>query len=418
MSKLLSAEQLTEIRKDFPILERRVHDQPLIYLDNAATSQKPQAMIDGMVDYYTNHNANSHRGVHQLALESTEAYEAVRTKIADWLNVGSNEIIFNSGTTEGINTIAFGLARSVLEPGDKILLTYLEHHANFVPWQEAAKLSGAEIVFMPIDPQTYKIDLDAVTELLDETVKVVATHHVSNVIGVQQPIKELGQLIREQSNAYFIVDGAQAAPHLRIDLQDLDVDAYCFSAHKMYGPTGLGIMYLNERIHHQIVPFIYGGEMINQVQDYSSDYKASPWKYEGGTQPIAQVISFGKTLDYLAQLPLDDIFAHEQALTERLTQQLAMIENVSIYQSATETPHGIVSFNISTIHPHDAATAYDLEGIAIRAGHHCAQPLMRLLDVPATLRASIAFYNTAEEIDTFVQVTGRIKEFFEHGFRK
>ncbi|MBG9981995.1 SufS family cysteine desulfurase [Aerococcaceae bacterium DSM 111020] len=418
MSKLLNAKQLATIRDEFPVLQRTVHDQPLIYLDNAATSQKPKAMIEGMLDYYTYHNANSHRGVHQLALESTEAFEAVRGQIADWLQVQTNEIIFNSGTTEGINAIAFGLGLSVLEPGDKIFLTQLEHHANLVPWQEVAKLTGAEIVFMPVDPQTYVIDLQGVAKILDQSVKIVATHHVSNVIGVQQPINELSKIIREYTNAHIIIDGAQSVSHLKLNLKNLDIDAYCFSAHKMYGPTGLGIMYINERIHQDMAPFKYGGEMINQVDDFSSNYKVSPWKYEGGTQPIAEVVSFGKTLDYLSQLPMDELWEHEQALTDRLIHQLSAMDGVSIYQDISQETHGIVSYNIEAIHPHDAATAYDLEGIAIRAGHHCAQPLMRILNVPATLRASISFYNTVEEIDYFVQVTKRIKEFFEHGFRK
>lgn len=417
MFKQLNKQQLEQIRGDFPILKRQVHNKPLIYFDNAATSQKPQAMLDGLVNYYTVMNANSHRGVHELAMETTENYEQVRQELARWFGVKEHEINFNSGTTMGLNAVAQGLVKPLLNKGDKILVTVLEHHSNLVPWQEIAKEKEAELVFIPIHPETFLIDLDALTELLDESVKAVSIHHVSNVIGVEQPIKQIAQLVHQLSSAVMIVDGAQAAPHLSLNLKDLDIDAYLFSAHKMYGPTGLGVAYLNERVHRQTVPLLFGGEMINLVHDHTSDFKNAPWRYEAGTQPIAQVIAFGETLTYLKNHDLKALFEHELALTEQLIVGLEAIDGVTVFKSQSEKHHGIVSFNINGVHPHDAATGYDLEGIALRAGHHCAQPLMRYLKQTATLRASLSFYNTAEEVAYFVDVTKQIKEFFTGGFR-
>lgn len=417
MNKLLKDETLKTLRSAFPILKSEINEKPLIYFDNAATSQKPHAMLDGLKHYYTTMNANSHRGVHELARQTTEAYEAVRLQIADWFGVKENEILFNSGTTMGLNFVAQSLVKPQLTPGSKVLVTVLEHHSNLVPWQEIAKATGAELVYIPVDPETYLIDLDALEKELDDTVKAVAIHHVSNVIGVEQPIQEITQLVRQKTQAFIIADGAQAAPHMRVNLKELNVDAYLMSAHKMYGPTGLGIAYLNERVHALAAPFLFGGEMINVVGDHSSDFKNSPWRYEAGTQPIAEVIAFGKVLQFLQAQNLEALYRHEQALTNRLIEGLTAIPGISLYRSATEPHHGIVSFNIDGVHPHDAATGYDLEGIAVRAGHHCAQPLMRYLGVVATLRASLSFYNTPEEVDYFVSVTERIKEFFTGGFR-
>lgn len=415
MTDLLDQQTLHTIRQDFPILSQSMQGQPLIYFDNAATTQKPQAMLDVLNHFYTHFNANSHRGVHQYAYETTEAYEGVRSKIAEYLKVKSKEIIFNSGTTMGINMIAKHLIKPKLQPGDKILVTHLEHHSNLVPWQMLAKETGAELVYMPVDSSTYLIDLEKLNGLLDETVKVVTTHHVSNVIGVEQPLKALSELIRKNTEAYFIVDGAQGAPHLPLDFNTLDVDAYLFSAHKLYGPTGLGIMYLPEKNHEHTEPFFYGGEMIHYVGETDSNFKGAPWRYEAGTQPIAQVIAFGATLDYLATLDQSSLRKHELTLTQHLIELLAAIEGIEVYHSHKEPSHGIVSFNIEGVHPHDAASAYDLSGIAVRAGHHCAQPLMRILNVPATLRASLSFYNTLEEVDRFIEVTREVKEFFARG---
>ncbi|WP_206424098.1 aminotransferase class V-fold PLP-dependent enzyme [Vaginisenegalia massiliensis] len=409
---MLNVEQ---IRQDFPILDQEVQGEPLIYFDNAATTQKPNQVVQQLVDYYQKDNANIHRGVHTLAQRATEQYEASRQILADFIGVQSNEIIFTSGTTAGINFLARSLVQPRLQPGDQIMVTRLEHHSNLVPWQELARRSQAELVFAPMTA-TYQVDLAALQVMDTNKLKVIAIQHVSNVLGIQQPLEAIVAWAH-QHDILVLVDGAQAIAHQTLSVKELDVDAYCFSGHKMYGPTGIGVCYLAERWHEDAQPFNFGGEMIHQVFDTYSNYKEAPWKFEGGTPPIAQAIALAESVKYLQNHGLMVIRQHEEALTRVLIQGLQQVEGVTLMAEGPldQMGHGIVSYNIDGVHPHDAATAYDLEGIAIRAGHHCAQPLMRLLQVPATLRASLAMYNTMAEVESFIETTRKVKEYFQYG---
>ena len=391
------------IREQFPILAQQVNGEVLVYLDNAASTQKPQAVLDAMMQFYQNDYANIHRGVHTLAERATQHYEEARRIVANFIHAKPEEVIFTSGTTAGINFIARSLVEPMLQAGDQILLTRVEHHSNLVPWQALAQRVQAELVFAPLNEQ-FQVDM---TALSTNRIKVLAIHHISNVLGVEQPIQELVKWAKEHG-ILVIVDGAQATAHKKIDLQLLDADAYCFSGHKLYGPTGIGVCYLNAKWHDICEPFNYGGEMIYSVGDTNSSYKNAPWKFEGGTPPIVQASGLATAIQFVESIGFDKIVAHEQALTEHLAEGLRQIEGVTVYGAG----NGIVSFNIEGVHPHDAATGYDMEGIAIRAGHHCAQPLMRQLGVPATLRASIAIYNTLDEMDKMIQATYKVKEFF------
>lgn len=408
-----------DIRKEFPILDQVVHNEPIIYFDHAATSQTAMPVIDALSDYYMNYNANIHRGIHSLAQRATKAYEDSRAYIANFIGAhNANEIIFTSGTTQGINFVARGLVEPILEEGDLILTTRLEHHSNLVPWQELAKRTGAQLRYLEVDDETFVVDMEALVEFLKgpQPVKAIAMQHVSNVLGVEQPIQAICDLAH-QHGVLMIVDGAQAVPHSSVNVSELGVDAYCFSGHKAYGPTGIGVCYLNKTHHDATQPVYFGGEMIHQVGDYESNYKDSPWKYEGGTPPIAQAIALKTALEFIDQIGYDAIKQHELNLTRRLYKGLATIDGIELYQqpdSIAAGSHGIVTFNFQGLHPHDAASAYDMEGIALRAGHHCAQVLMRHLGVPATLRASVGLYNTEEEVDRFLDSTQKIKEFFKH----
>lgn len=394
------------ISQQFPILSQRVNGEPLIYLDNAATTQKPHAVLEAMLRFYQEDNANIHRGVHTLSQRATALYEKARQVVAQFIHADVEEVIFTSGTTAGLNFIARGLVEPQLKVGDQIVVTILEHHSNLVPWQMLAKRVGAQLVYAPLT-QDYQIDLAA---LSPEKIKVIAIHHVSNVLGVEQPIADIVAWAR-QHDILVVVDGAQAVAHQPVNVHQLGVDAYCFSGHKLYGPTGVGVCYLAKRYHHITEPVHYGGEMIYQVGDYESNFKAAPWKFEGGTPPIAQVVGLQQAIEWLTQFDWSMIETHEQQLTQHLAKGLRAIDGVTVYGAN----RGIVSFNLEGIHPHDVATAFDMEGIAVRAGHHCAQPLMRHLQVQATVRASVALYNTCEEVEHFIMITRKIKEFFENG---
>lgn len=448
--------QIAKIRQDFPVLHQVVNDEALIYFDNAATTHKPQVVIDRLVNFYQTDNANIHRGFHTLAQRATEQYEAARQTIANFIHAESAaEIIFTSGTTAGLNHLARGLVEPPLKPGDQIMVTALEHHSNLVPWQEVARRTGAELVYAPLNKATGQVDLDLLSNYKDTNkLKVIAIQHVSNVLGIEQPIKQITDWAHQRQHAanhaihsenavqsadtlkrtqadnpesnqtdgiLVIVDGAQAVAHQPVDVQALGVDAYCFSGHKLFGPTGIGVCYLKAKHHDRTQPTQFGGEMIHQVGDYTSNYKRAPWKFEAGTPPIAQAIALAAAIDYLTQEAASDDYktlqAHEEALSQQLVQGLKAIPGVTLLHPPAQTRyHGIVSFNIDGVHPHDAATGYDQEGIAVRAGHHCAQPLMRrYLNVPATLRASLALYNTPAEVDQFLCSTQAIKEFFAHG---
>lgn len=400
---------INSLRQQFPILNQTVNDEPLIYFDNAATTQKPQVVLEAMMRYYQEDNANIHRGVHSLAERATTQYEAVRSKVAQFIGAkATNEIIYTSGTTASLNFLARGLIEPIMKKGDIILTTTLEHHSNYVPWQAVCQRTGAKLKMLPLT-EDFTVDLAQLpqAEAL-KSVKALVIQHVSNVLGVEQPLRQLTEWAH-QHNIVVIVDGAQAVAHQSLDIEALGVDAYCFSGHKLYGPTGIGICYLNRRHHATCQPFFYGGEMIHYVGDETSNYKEAPWKFEGGTPPIAEVIGLGAAIDWLNDIGMKPLQTHVQQLTQRLTQGMSEIDGVTVYHQGQ---NGILSFNIEGVHPHDAATGYDMEGIAVRAGHHCAQPLMRYLGVHATLRASLAVYNTEAEVNHFIEVTKNVKEFF------
>lgn len=400
-----------EIRRDFPILKSKINGQPLIYLDNAATNQKPQNVIQALKDYYEQTNANVYRSVHTLSGKATQEYEAARAKVRDFIHAEfSEEIIFTSGTTESINMLARMLAKKLTE-NDEILLTYMEHHSNIVPWQAIAQETGAKIryVDVTVDGRIALADYEA---KLNERTKIVSFTHVSNVTGVINPVKEMLELAAAYET-YTVVDGAQAIAHQRVDVQALNVDFYAFSAHKMYGPTGVGVLYGKKKLLEALEPAKFGGEMIELVEEQTSTWAALPHKFEGGTPNIAGVIGLGVAIDYLNEIGLTQIEQYESELTSYLLEQLATIEGLTIYgPKNTKNRVAVVSFNLDAIHPHDLATGMDLDGIAIRAGHHCAQLLNRKMDVYATSRISLSFYNNKEEIDQAIISLNRLKEFF------
>ena len=404
-----------KIRQDFPILTTKVNDEPLIYLDNAATTQKPQQVMDAIEHYYQTMNANVYRSPHTLSYMATEAYEGVRQRAADYLGAQSaEEIVFTKGTTHSLNLVAQGYAQSLLQPGDQIGLTITEHHANLVPWQQVAKRTGAELVFLPVDPVTGQIELEQANGLITDKMRLLTVSHVSNVLGVTQPIQQLAERIH-QVGGVIVVDGAQAAAYHPLDVTELDVDFYALSGHKMCGPTGIGILYGKKSLLHQTQPIEFGGEMINHVGLYEANWKPAPYCFEAGTPNIAGVIGLGAAMDYLDSVGRPQIYQHVQALTDWTIQALRDIEGVTIYGSQEPEEHaGVISFNIDQIHPHDVATAMDQLGIAIRAGHHCCQPLMRHLEVPATARASFFAYNTQSDAEQFVKAVQLTKEYFNH----
>ena len=406
---------VAKIREDFPILSRTVHGKPLVYLDNAATTQKPRQVIDALVHYYERYNANIHRGLHTLAEEATAAYEASRVKAGRFINAAhpEQEIIFTRNTTEGINLVAHAWGRRFLQPGDEIVFSAMEHHSNLVPWHIAANVTGAVVKYIDID-ETGHLDWDDAVAKIGERTKIVAISQMSNVLGTINPIKELAELAHNYG-AVLLVDGAQSVPHMPIDVQDLDCDFLAFSAHKMLGPTGVGVLYGKREILDAMDPFLGGGEMIMKVTYESSTYAALPHKFEAGTPNIADVIAFGPALDYLEELGMDAVRAHEIDLTQYAIDALTRVEGVTVYgPSNAQEKGGAVTFNYGDLHPHDLSQVLDQEGIAIRAGHHCAQPLMRRLGVVATARASMYVYNSREEIDALVDALGAADRIFGH----
>lgn len=389
-----------DVRKDFPILDQQVNGKPLIYFDNAATTQKPQLVIDALNHYYQMDNANIHRGIHALAERATAAYEQTRHKIAAFLHApSSDQIIFTSGTTGSINLVAQTFARAFIGKGDQILVSNLEHHSNIVPWQMIALEKGAEIVVIPVDDKGELI-LEEYKKLLNERVKLVAVNHVSNAIGTINPIEEMIQLAHAVG-AKVLIDGAQSVAHFEIDVQALDIDFLAFSAHKLFGPTGVGVLYGKRELLEAMPPYQGGGEMIKEVSFAGTTYNELPYKFEAGTPNIADVIAFGASFDYLASLPKNAVWEQEKVLLDYATQQLQAIKGLKIIGQAKHKI-AVVSFLIDGIHPQDIGVLLDKYGIAIRTGHHCAQPLMQRFDIVGTCRASFAFYNTKEEIDAFV----------------
>ncbi|QRG66960.1 cysteine desulfurase [Brevibacillus choshinensis] len=403
-----------ELRQYFPILHQEVNEHPLVYLDNGATSQKPIQVIEAMDKYYKAFNSNVHRGVHTLGNMATDAYEGAREKVRAFINAReAAEVVFTRGTTSAINTVAYGYARAVLKPGDEIVTTVVEHHANFIPWQQAAKATGATFKFIPLQ-EDGTVTLDAVRETVTDNTKLVAIHHISNVLGDTTPIKEIAKIAHEHG-ALLLVDGAQGAPHKKIDVQDLDCDFYAFSAHKMAGPTGVGVLYGKREVLERVEPMEFGGEMIDFVELYDSTWKELPWKFEGGTPIIAGAIGLGAAIDFLNEIGMENIERHEKHLVKYAMEQMREIEGLTIY-GPQQDRSSLITFNLDTVHPHDLATVLDSYGIAVRAGHHCAQPLMRWLNCTATARASFYLYNTEEEVDVLVAGLKKTKEYFGNVF--
>ncbi|PHR95768.1 MAG: cysteine desulfurase CsdA [Leeuwenhoekiella sp.] len=388
-----------QIRNDFPILKRKVNDKPLVYFDNAATSQTPQQVIDVIVDYYSRYNANIHRGVHALSQEATDAYEQARIKIQKHFNIpNAYQTLFTAGTTHGINIVASGFA-SILEAGDEVIVSALEHHSNIVPWQMLCEKTGATLRVIPmLDNGT--LDMHAFDALLSDKTKLVFVNHVSNALGTINPIEEIIKKTHAVGGA-VLVDGAQAAPHIKADVQALDVDFYVVSAHKMCGPTGVGMLYGKEKWLEKLPPYQGGGEMIDQVTFEKTTYAGLPHKFEAGTPNICGGIAFGAALDYMNAIGFERIAAYEHELLEYATAKLKSIKGLRIYGESSKKT-AVVSFNIEGVHPYDMGTILDKLGIAVRTGHHCAQPIMDFYKIPGTVRASFAFYNTKEEIDTLV----------------
>ena len=390
---------LTTIRADFPILSRKVNGQDLVYLDNAATSQTPTQVIDVIADYYQSYNANIHRGVHTLSQEATDKFEQARQSIQTHFNIRkSHEVIFTSGTTHSINLVAFGFG-TLLGPGDEVIVSALEHHANIVPWQMMCERSGAILRVIPMtDDGT--LDMHAYKELLNKKTKLVFVNHVSNALGTINSIEEIIQKAHKVGAA-VLVDGAQACGHIKPDLQKLDVDFYTVSAHKLCGPTGIGMLYGKEKWLNKLPPYQGGGEMIDEVTFEKTTYADLPHKFEAGTPNICGGIAFGAALDYMNTIGFDAIGSYEDELLQYATEQLTQIEGLRIYGD-NKHKTAVISFNIDSIHPYDVGTLLDKMGIAVRTGHHCAQPIMDYYKIPGTIRASFAFYNTKDEVDTFV----------------
>ena len=403
-----------KIRKDFPILDQIVNDEPLVYLDNAATTQKPKAVLEAVNRYYQEDNANVHRGVHTLAERATASYEAARETVRRFINASSTkEVLFTRGTTTGLNWIG-RFAEEILEEGDEVLISIMEHHSNILPWQEACRKAGAKLVYVYL--KDGGLDLEDFRIKLTDRTKFVSIAHASNVLGVINPVQEIAQLAHEKG-AIVVVDGAQSVPHMKIDVQKLDADFFVFSGHKMAGPTGIGVLYGKEQYLNQMSPVEFGGEMIDFVYEQSATWKELPWKFEAGTPNMAGAIGLAAAIDYLEAIGMDAIEHHEQDLIAYVFPKLQAIEGLKIYGSQDLAKRsGVISFNLGDLHPHDLATALDYEGVAVRAGHHCAQPLIQYLGVPATARASFYLYNTKEDCDKLVEALIKTKEFFNGTF--
>ncbi|NYF26168.1 cysteine desulfurase [Sporosarcina sp. JAI121] len=401
-----------DIRNHFPILDQEINGHPLVYLDSAATSQKPRQVIEAISDYYSFGNSNVHRGVHTLGNRATEGYEGAREKVRKFINAKSTEeVIFMRGTTTALNTVAQSYGRANVGEGDEIIITYMEHHSNIIPWQQLAKEKGAVLKYVDLE-EDGTLSLEKVREVITDRTKIVSIMYVSNVLGTMNPIKEITE-IAHAHGAVMVVDGAQAAPHLKIDVQKLDCDFFAFSGHKMCGPTGIGVLYGKKDLLDKMEPVEFGGEMIDFVGLYESTWKELPWKFEGGTPIIAGAIGLGAAIDFLEEIGLDNIERHEHELAGYAMERMSEIDGLTIYGPLDPGKRaGLVTFNLDDVHPHDVATVLDMHGIAVRAGHHCAQPLMKWLDVSATARASFYIYNTEADVDRFVDGLRIAKEYF------
>ncbi|KIX90643.1 cysteine desulfurase [Staphylococcus microti] len=403
------------IIQDFPILKQQVNGKRLAYLDSTATSQKPKQVIAALDDYYERYNSNVHRGVHTLGSLATDGYEGARETVRRFIHARYfEEIVFTRGTTAAINLVAHSYGDANIEAGDEIVVTEMEHHANIVPWQQLAKRKGATLKFIPMTDDG-ELTLEAVKATITDKTKIVAVAHVSNVLGTINDVKAIAE-VAHAHGAIISVDGAQSAPHMKIDVQDLDVDFYSFSGHKMLGPTGVGVLYGKRQYLQDMEPIEFGGDMIDFVGLYESTWTDLPTKFEAGTPLIAQAIGLQAAIEYLEAIGFDAIHEHEQALTQYAYEQLSQVEGITIYGPSADKRAGVITFNMDGVHPHDVATALDTEGVAVRAGHHCAQPLMKWLNVSSTARASFYIYNTKEDVDQLVEGLKKTKEFFSYEF--
>jgi len=406
---------LEKIRLDFPILSKPVHQVPLVYFDNAATTQKPIQVINSIKKYYEEFNANPHRGAHLLSVLATKAYEDTREKVKNFINAeSSKEIIFTRNATESLNLIAYSYGRAFLKPGDEILLSITEHHSNIVPWQVVAKATGAIIKYLYVN-QEGRLDLDQIKMDINDRTKIVSICHMSNVLGTIHPIKKIGELAHKVG-AIFIVDGAQSIPHMKIDVKDLGADFFVFSGHKMYAPMGIGVLYGKTELLEKMPPFLYGGDMIEYVSEQETSFAEIPYKFEAGTQNVEGVVGLSEAIDYIENLGYKNIEKSEKELTEYALTKLLESPLITVYgPKNSQNRGGVISFNLQDAHPHDVASIIDTCGVALRSGHHCAQPLMKYLKVNSTCRISFAFYNTKAEIDIFINGLKKVREVFGYG---
>lgn len=401
----------SNLRELFPILGQKINGHPLVYLDSAASAQKPIQVIETLKHYYEQDNANVHRGVHTLGSRATESYEGARVKVAHFIHAEqAEEVIFTRGTTSSINLVANSYARMVCKEGDEIVVSAMEHHSNLLPWQQVAQATGAVLKYIPLQADgTFSIE--EVENTITDYTKIVSISHISNVLGVANPVKQI-IAIAHKHGAIVMVDGAQSIPHIKVDVQELDCDFYVFSGHKMCGPTGIGVLYGKKAYLEQMEPIEFGGEMIDYVGLHDASWKEAPWKFEGGTPNIAGAIGLGAATDFLEQIGLDVIEAHDKQLTSYAVERMKQIEHLTMY-GPEEGRFGLVTFNLGTIHSHDLATVLDMYGVAIRAGHHCCQPLMRHFGASATARVSFYLYNTEEDVEQFLLALNKTKGFFK-----
>lgn len=404
-----------KLKQDFPVLFQIVNDEPLVYLDNAATTQKPTQVLDKLNYYYNHDNANVHRGVHTLAERATREYEEARAKVQKFINAPSNkEVLFTRGTTTGLNWVAQSYGDLSVGAGDEIVISYMEHHSNIVPWQQLAKRKQAVLKYIELT-EDGMLDMNSAHEQITDKTKILAITHASNVLGVLNPVKELAEMVHAVGGV-MVVDGAQSTPHMKVDVQELDCDFFAFSGHKMCGPTGIGVLYGKEELLKKMEPVEFGGEMIDFVYPQESTWAELPYKFEAGTPNIAGGIALGYAIDYLNEIGMEAIHQYEAELVEYVLPKLLAIDGLEVYGPNDPSKHtGVIAFNLGNLHPHDLSTALDMEGVAVRAGHHCAQPLLQYLGTPATARASFYFYNTKDDCDKLVEAIIKAKEFFEDG---
>jgi cysteine desulfurase/selenocysteine lyase len=399
------------IREDFPVLDREVNGRPLVYLDNAATSQTPKQVVDTIVEYYYNYNANVHRGIHQLSQEASIAYEEAHDRVAEFIGAaGREEVVFTKNTTEAMNTVAYAWGLNELGPGDEVVLTEMEHHASLVTWQQIAKRTGAEVKYVPITEEGY-LDMDAARELVTDDTEMVSVVHASNTLGTVNPVGELADLAHDHGSLIF-ADAAQSVPNRPVDVQELDVDFLAFSGHKMCGPTGSGVLYGKEHVLDAMEPYLYGGDMILKVTFEESEWNELPWKFEAGTPSIAQGIALAAAVDYLDDVGMERIQRHEEALAEYAYDRLTEYDDVEVYGPPGDDRGGLVAFNVDGVHAHDLSSIVNDYGVAIRAGDHCTQPLHDVLGVGASARASFYLYNTREEVDKLVEAVDEARQLF------